>query len=169
MYAAARTLVEIGDTERELYLFDTFEGMTEPGAQDVDVLGRRAGDLMNEERRPDSVIWAHAPLDPVRRLMQTSGYPDNQVRYVVGDIRETLPDAAPDSIALLRLDTDWYDSTKHEMEVLYDRISPGGILLIDDYGYWAGARKAVDEYFEARRQFPLLTRVDSGCRLHVKA
>jgi hypothetical protein len=72
----------------------------------------------------------------------------------------------PTSIAILRLDTDWYESTKIELEILYPLLQPGGILIIDDYGYWSGSRKAVDEYFEGKT--PFMFQVDSDCRMIVK-
>jgi hypothetical protein len=87
---------------------------------------------------------------------------------VIGRVEETLPQAAPDEIAILRLDTDWYESTRHELEHLYPRLSVGGILIIDDYGHWQGARKAVDEYFAGRSPAVFLNRVDYTCRLVVK-
>ena len=84
-------------------------------------------------------------------------------------MEETIPGRAPERIALLRLDTDWYESTRHELEHLWERLEPGGVLIIDDYGHWAGAREAVDEFFAKRSDAPLLTRVDYTGRIGVKA
>lgn len=168
--AIARTLLRLGRSDAELYLFDTFEGMTEPTEHDVSRSGRTARELLQEEEgKWDSLLWARAPLEAVRAALTAVGYPPERVRLVKGPVERTLPDAAPATIALLRLDTDWYESTRHELEHLYPRLSPGGVLVIDDYGWWGGARKATDEYFAARGDQPLLLRVDdSGLRMGVK-
>jgi hypothetical protein len=89
------------------------------------------------------------------------------MRFVQGDITKTIPATRPDSIALLRLDTDWYESTRHELIHLYPLLQPGGILIIDDYGHWAGARKAVDEYLAETRSQLFLSRIDYTGRLAV--
>ena len=96
---------------------------------------------------------ARAPLDDVRHTLACSGYPAERVHYVVGKVEDTVPGTMPDAIALLRLDTDWYESTLHELVHLFPRLVPGGVLIVDDYGYWQGCRKAVDEYF---RDAPIL-------------
>jgi hypothetical protein len=102
--------------------------------------------------------------------MNSTGYPMDQVNFVVGKVEQTLNlrSNIPDAIALLRLDTDWYESTKVELETLYDKLSPGGILLIDDYGYWDGTRRAVDEFFNSLPRKMLFNRIDNGGRLGVK-
>jgi O-methyltransferase len=79
--------------------------------------------------------------------MQSTGYPSDRVHYVKGLVEATVPQQAPDEIAILRLDTDWYESTKHELEHLWPRVRPGGVLIVDDYGHFEGARRAVDEFF----------------------
>jgi hypothetical protein len=84
-------------------------------------------------------------------------------------VEETLPTHVPERIALLRLDTDWYESTHHELVHLFPLLSPGGILIVDDYGHWAGARKAVDDYLAANAPGLYLHRVDYTVRLAVKA
>jgi O-methyltransferase len=96
------------------------------------------------------------------------GYPGERLHFVAGDVAKTIPEHAPEAIALLRLDTDFYASTRHELEQLYPRLSPGGVLIIDDYGDWAGARKATDEYFATHKPQPLLIRVDVGARMGIK-
>lgn len=141
MLAAALTL---GDTTRDLYLFDTFTGMPEPTEHD-----RREGEsaaALLAQSSPDSWVRAEASLAEVRRTMSRSGYPESRIHYVEGRVEATIPDHAPESIALLRLDTDWYESTRHELQHLWPRLSPGGVLIIDDYGHWDGARRAVDEW-----------------------
>ena len=142
MLAAALTLVDLHFLERELYLFDTFSGMTTPSELDVDYQGNRASEQYEQEDE-----WCSAGLSEVKGIMQTGNYPEKLIHYIIGDVMETLPDKAPAKIALLRLDTDWYKLTKHELNTLFPRLSPGGVLIIDDYGHWQGAKKAVNEYF----------------------
>jgi len=167
MMAAAKTLLACGDTSRDLYLFDTYEGMPPPSDADVRVAdGSSAEELLATSRR-ESKVWAVATLDDVQASLASVPYPADQVHFVKGLVEDTVPAAAPDQIAILRLDTDWYESTRHELEHLYPRLSPGGVLLIDDYGYWQGSRQAVDEYIEKTGARLLLTRMSSG-RVAVK-
>jgi len=169
MMAAARTLIECGDKERELYLFDTFEGMSAPGAKDVDLEGRPAGELLREQDRNDPrSAWCYATLDDVQATMAGTGYAAARMHFVKGKVEETIPGSAPARIAILRLDTDWYESTRHELEHLYPRLVPGGVLIIDDYGHWTGCRQAVDEYFAEHKLQVLLNRVDYTGRIAVK-
>ena len=100
--------------------------------------------------------------------MQRTGYDPARMHFVKGDVLETVPQEAPERIALLRLDTDWYESTRHELDHLYARLSPGGILIIDDYGHWRGARRAVDEFIEKHRLRLFLNRIDYTGRLAIK-
>jgi O-methyltransferase len=86
--------------------------------------------------------------------------------FVKGPVEETIPRTTPERIALLRPDTDWYESTKHELVHLYPRLVPGGVLMIDDYGHCSGARKATDEYFSGSLLF--LNRSDYTGRLAIK-
>jgi hypothetical protein len=168
MMTAARTLLRLNDTTRDLYLFDTFEGMPPPSAHDVHPEGDSAAKIL-EHADKSSDVWAYATLDDVKKAMATVGYPSQRVHYVKGKVEDTIPGQAPDSIALLRLDTDWYESTKHELEHLYPRLANKGVLIIDDYGFWQGARKAVDEYLAANGIQMLLNIVDrTGGRIAVK-
>jgi O-methyltransferase len=171
MMAVAHTLLEQGDVGRGLHLFDTFEGMPEPTDKDVLWSGASASDLMVTETGANAdMLWARASLEDVTEGMSSTGYPEELVHCVRGRVEETIPGRAPDRIALLRLDTDWYESSKHELEHLYARLSPGGVLILDDYAWWKGARRATDEYFAAHPPAPLLVRVDdSGMRIAVKA
>ncbi|NTW49232.1 MAG: macrocin O-methyltransferase [Chlorobiales bacterium] len=167
MMAVAKTLIRLKQTGKRLYLFDTFEGM--PPAEDVDrnFRGENASRLMDAQDQA-SWIWAIAQIDEVKKNMASTGYPPDKITYIKGKVEETIPGQAPEKIAILRLDTDWYESTKHELEYLYPRLSPGGVLIIDDYGHWAGAKKAVDEYI-AKHNIPLLLcRIDYTGRIAVK-
>jgi O-methyltransferase len=167
MMAVALTLLRLGITDRDLYLFDTFAGMTEPGEEDVKHTGERAADVLAGASR-DSHDWAVAPLDQVREAVLSVGYPKDRIHFVQGRVEDTLPAHAPKEIALLRLDTDWYASTKHELMHLYPRLVPGGVLIIDDYAYWQGARRAVDEYIEENDVSLLLNRIDYTARIAVR-
>jgi predicted O-methyltransferase YrrM len=168
MMAAAHTLVRLGRTDRDLYLFDTFEGMSEPTDRDVTVAGARALDFWRDRRTERGADWCFASLEDVRANMRTTRYDESRIHYVKGMVEDTLPEKAPSQIALLRLDTDWYESTRHELVHLFPRLSVGGILLIDDYGHWEGARKAVDEYLEEHKVRLFLARIDYTARIAVK-
>jgi hypothetical protein len=168
MMAVALTLLRLGVTDRELYLFDTFTGMTDPGAEDVkQSTGERAADIL-AAASPDSERWARAGLEEVREAVLGVGYPSERIHFVEGPVEETVPEHAPERIALLRLDTDWYTSTKHELEHLYPRLERDGVLILDDYGYWQGARRAVDEYVAEQELALLLNRIDSNARIALK-
>lgn len=149
----ADTLAGAGDTEREIYLYDSFQGMPLPGEHDVKVSAPevRAVDLYHE-RQANGREWAKAVAANVQGAMVRSGYP-GRVHIIEGDVLETIPGDAPQEIALLHLDTDWYESTRHELEHLYPRLVPSGVLVVDDYRHWAGSRKAVDEYFSEQAMF----------------
>jgi hypothetical protein len=169
MMTVAKTLLDLGCSDRQLYLFDTFEGMPRP--QDVDV-SYGGGDATKkfEKRRitENSSRWAYASLDEVERTMYETGYDKAKISFVKGKVEETIPDNAPPIISLLRLDTDWYESTRHELIHLYPRLSHGGVIIIDDYGHWLGAKKAVDEYIEQNNICLLLNRLDYTGRIGVK-
>jgi O-methyltransferase len=167
MMAVALTLQRLGVTDRELYLFDTFSGMTAPSDADVTSTGARATDLLATEGR-DTDLWAIAPLEQVREAVLGTGYPAERIHFVEGPVEVTVPANTPDGIALLRLDTDWYESTKHELVHLYPRLARGGVLILDDYGHWQGARRAVDEYLAQEDVRLLLNRIDNTARIAVK-
>ena len=169
MMAAARTLLESGDATRDLFLYDTYEGMSPPGATDVNIDGQAASALLRAQDKDDpGSAWCYATLEDVRTALSGTGYEISRIHFVKGRVEHTIPATAPERIAVLRLDTDWYESTRHEMYHLYPRLSPGGVLIIDDYGHWAGCRKAVDEYLASRGIHLLLTRIDYTGRIAVK-
>ncbi len=164
MMAAALTLLRLGETTRDLYLFDTYTGMPKPGAVDVP---SPYGNYSQHWRRERRSRWLAVPLEAVRERMESTGYPPERIHLVPGMVEETVPAQAPEQIALLRLDTDWYASTRHELEHLYPRLVSGGVLILDDYGWWKGAREAVDEFLDRTGERLLLTRMASG-RIAVK-
>lgn len=165
MMATALTLMQEGDETRELYLFDTFEGMTPP----TDVDRTTDGTLAKSHLEMDEAktgYWCYASLEDVKANMKTTNYPEEKIHFIKGPVEQTIPSYLPSgSIALLRLDTDWYESTRHEMMHLFPLLVEGGVLIIDDYGHWEGARKAVDEFLASQpRQF-YLHRIDYTGRL----
>jgi len=164
----AYALRQLGVQDRTLYLYDTFAGMPEPDNVDISHTGAAAAAYWQKVRRGAFSDWCYASLEDVRRNLARTRYPDDRLVFVQGLVEETIPAVAPDTIALMYLDTDWYQSTLHELTHLYPRLATGGVAIIDDYGYWQGARKAVDEYFAAQGCFPLLHRIDDTGRLIVK-
>jgi len=165
MAAVARTLLRSQDVKRDLYLFATFEGMPEPGVQDVDYSGKQASEVLREDA---GSRCADAPLDQVKEVLYGTGYPRGKIHFVRGRVEETIPASAPDKISLLRLDTDWYSSTNHELAHLFPRLSHAGVVIIDDYGHWRGSRQACDEYFSQNRIPILLNRIDYTGRIALK-
>lgn len=167
MMAIALALMARGDTSRHLYLYDTFEGMSEPTEHDKALSGESAKAQLERTER-DHALWAVASLEDVQANLASTGYPAERIHYVRGKVEDTLPATLPGGIALLRLDTDWYESTRHELQHLYPLLTRHGLLIIDDYGHWQGARRAVDEYFARSAEPVFLHRVDYTARLVVK-
>jgi O-methyltransferase len=169
MMAVARVLLELGDVSRDLWLFDTFDGMTPPTERDVRFDGITAAEILaiHKKEVPTS-YWAYAPLAEVRQNLARTGYDSNKIHFVQGRVEDTLPEQAPQRISLLRLDTDWYESTYHELRHLFPRLSSGGVLIIDDYGWFKGCRQATDEYIQEHDLRLLLVRIDHPGRVAVK-
>lgn len=167
--ATALTLLRLGVSDARLYLFDTFSGMSEPTGHDAEIAtGEAAAALLARSDLKEGLAWAYAGIDEVRANMTATGYPAEKMHLVAGKVEDTLPQHAPERISLLRLDTDWYESTRHELTHLFPRLAVGGVLIVDDYGHWAGARQAVDEYFAERKIRMLLNRIDYTGRIGVK-
>lgn len=169
------TLQELGVEDRDVFLYDTFEGMTRPTEHDVSRFDAPALEGWDEEAERVTSPWWAPFFDPetlneqaVRDVVLPSGYPRERLHFVRGPVEETLPRHAPERLALLRLDTDWYESTRHELIHLYPRLSSAGVLIVDDYGHWEGARRAVDEYFGSQAPPLLLNRIDYTARIAVK-
>lgn len=167
---AALTLAKHGDTERTLWLYDTFDGMTEPEQVDIEHATKRpARELMAEQpREAGHGVWAIAGRTTVEANLSKTSYPSDLIHYVEGMVENTLEQTYPEQIAILRLDTDFYKSTMVELRALWPRLVSGGILIIDDYGYWEGARRAVDEFFGAMENPPFMSRIDVTGRVMVK-
>ena len=171
MMLAAKTLMESDNTDYDLYLFDTFEGTTKPTEADKDYLGNSMlttweKEFEGKEKLPTSADYVS--LEEVQKNLFLTGYPREKIHFIKGKVEDTIPKDAPEKIAILRLDTDWYESTKHELENLFPKLSSGGILIIDDYGHFEGSKKAVDEYFAKNKIKSFLNRIDYTGRLIVK-
>ena len=138
-------------SSRDFYLFDTFSGMTEPSSNDKRVGSSDYEAVLRkwEESTKDGVSsWDYASLEEVKNNFAKFKVLDSSIRFIKGDVRRTLLEQSlPAEISILRLDTDFYDSTLIELQVLWPRLVVGGILILDDYGHWDGAKNAVDEYF----------------------
>ena len=169
MFAAARSLLHFGDWSRRLWLYDTFEGMSIPTERDVDMSGVPARELLiNDDIHDPKGVWCLSTLEEVKKHLEESCYPEKQICYIEGKVEQTLPETTPEKISILRLDTDWYESTRCELEYLFPLLSSGGILIIDDYGHWQGCRKAVNEYFSSRGIRIFLSRIDYTGRIAIK-
>jgi len=151
------------EIKRSIYGYDTFEGMPEPSAHD----GLRVNEVYQDFKRRNEP-WTKASLEDVisssKRLFSNT----DDLIFVKGKVENTLveKDNLPEKISLLRLDTDFYESTKIELETFYPLLSKKGVLIIDDYGDFPGCRKAVDEYFLERNV--LMVGVDKSCRIIIK-
>ncbi len=167
-------LQDLGVDNRDIYLFDTFDGMSEPTERDVSPIDPPALQTWHRARRGGARAWSELfdkrifSESSVRATLRSTGYPVERLHFVRGPVEETLPSKAPRSLSLLRLDTDWYESTRHELEHLYPLLRDGGVLIIDDYGHWDGCRQAVDEYFREQAAPLLLHRIDYTGRIAVK-
>ena len=142
--------------------------MTEPEKVDVDYKGHDALQTLNDFKKDENTINIHcySSIESVSKNILKYKNLEN-VHLIKGPVEKTLLDEKnlPKKISILRLDTDWYRSTKVELEILYPRLVSGGILIIDDYGHWQGARKAVDEFFNKKKW---LHYVDYTCRYLIK-
>lgn len=166
----AKMLSNRNITNRKIYLYDTFEGMVEPTQNDVDLIGKSASVTFQEKTiTKESSTWCLADLNDVQTNMKLTNFSEKNLVYIKGKVENTIPQTVPDGcIALLRLDTDWYESTKHEMNYLFPKLENNGVLIIDDYGHWEGCKKAIDEYFLKNKINILLNRIDYTCRVGIK-
>lgn len=163
------TLLEFGNIEREIYLYDTFSGMSAPTETDLSYKGEQASALYLASLDSESVSrLTYASIEEVKRNIFSTKYPEEKIHFVKGKVEDTIPEIIPEKIALLRLDTDWYESTIHELKYLFPRLSPKGVLICDDYGHWKGAKKAVDDYFSENNLSILLNRIDYTGRIGIK-
>jgi hypothetical protein len=167
----AKKVFERLGSDKRVWMFDTFEGMTEPGDLDVSARTKTSAKAKFDARQKETHNeWCFASLEDVRENCIKSNIDLSSVLFIKGDVAKTLRvhQNIPEMISVLRLDTDWYESTKVELEVLYPLLSKSGVLIIDDYGYWEGARKAVDEYFKNNSYKPLFNVIDDTGRSSIK-
>jgi hypothetical protein len=173
----AKGIFEMYHSNKKVYMYDTFQGMTTPTEEDVELRngGVTAKQLLAKDKldktknwTPKGNVWAYASIDDVKSNFTRFGLSLDNVEFVQGDVVQTLEKTIPGKISVLRIDTDWYESTKKEMEVLYKQIVTNGVFMVDDYGHWGGSKKAVDEYFEENGRRPFLQYIDYTGRLGIK-
>lgn len=165
---AAQTLMKFNNI-KDIYLYDTFDGMSEPTDKDIDINGNKADKLLEKHQKIDSdVIWCYSDLESVRKNMSLTNYDLKKVHFIKGKVEDTIPKNVPSKISLLRLDTDWFESTYHELKYLFPLLSKNGVLIIDDYGHWKGAKEAVDKYIKEENITILLNRIDYTGRIGIK-
>ena len=170
MMAIEKTLLDLNQSDRELYLFDTYEGMTKPTNFDRNSSNNQKAieDFKKVQTDNNSSDWVMASIEDVEKAVYSVGYDKNKIHFIKGLVEHTIPDKAPKDISLLRLDTDWYESTSHELVHLFPRISNGGVIIVDDYDHWTGSKKAVDEYISNNNVPLLLNRIQRGGRIGIK-
>ena len=165
----AYTLLHLNITDRKILLYDTFEGMTEPTDVDEDFKGEKAKKILGNSNKFDNgSVWCFCSLDDVKKNLESTGYPKDKIILIKGKVEDTIPLNIPKKISLLRLDTDWFESTYCELNYFFPLLSNNGVLIIDDYGHWKGARQAVDKYFSETKQQLLLNRIDYTVRTGIK-
>jgi hypothetical protein len=155
--------------DRPLYLYDTYEGLPRPGMEDVCLHGSTSAmDRWERNRKEGHNEWCYAPLQDVQQNMRATGYPEHLLHFPKGKVEDTQRKPFEQAVAILRVDVDWYEPTVATMQNLYPALVPGGVLILDDYGSWRGARKAVDDYFSTNGVNMLLNRVDYTVRVGIK-
>ena len=168
--AIIETLKQMHVNNKDIYCYDTFEGMVKPGEEDICLINSKKAFEEYESLKIDknSSHWYCATLDEVKRNVYSTNYSPEKIHFIKGRVEDTIPLQTPSEISLLRLDTDWYESTKHELNHLFPRLAKGGVLIIDDFGHWQGCRKAVDEYFKVNNTPIFLNRIDYSGRIAIK-
>jgi len=164
----ALTLKQMNDTERKLYLYDTYSGMSKPSDGDSNYRNEDVEGIWKRRQKANYNKWYYAPLEKVKNNLYSTGYPRENIIFIKGKVEETIPAVIPDKIAILRLDTDWYESTYHELLHLFPRLSVHGVLILDDYGCLKGAKRATDTYFNEHGVKVLLNRIDYSGRIAIK-
>lgn len=150
---------------KKIYAYDTFEGMTTPNQYDIDLKNKNASEYKIKDEK-----WCYATLETVKKNINSLNQKLDNFNFIKGDVCKTLGEInhIPNEISLLRLDTDFYESTLKELEFLFPKLVTNGVLIIDDYGHWKGSRKAVDEYFNLKDNFIWFHRIDYASRLYIK-
>lgn len=165
MLTMLETLKQCSETSRDVYLYDTFTGMSSPTNEDGNFASKKFKELQTGEEKSN---WCCADLDDVKSTINLCDYPKEKIHYIKGKIEDTVPGVIPDKISLLRLDMDWHDPTLHALDHMYSRVSNGGVIIIDDYGHWDGCRLAVNTFFKKNNSPILLNRIDYTGRIGIK-
>ena len=152
--------------KKKIWAYDTYAGMSKPDENDIDYSNEDAMMHWKAFKNNDFNSWCYASLNEVKNNVNSASkildFNLENIIYVKGEVEKTLKDKnnIPEKISILRLDTDFYKSTKIELEILYPKLSIGGYLIIDDFGYWKGSKKACLEYFKDVAEF---NEVDDSC------
>ena len=164
----AMTLKSLGVTDKKIYMYDTYDGMPEPGL--IDNKTNHHGKGIDKWHRTNRGLdWNFATLETVQENVKKTHYPYDKFVFIKGIVEDTIPKTIPEKISILRLDTDFYSSTIHTLRHLFPRVVKGGYIITDDYGAWDGCRKAVDEYFKDNGiNKSEIRRVDKSCREYIK-
>lgn len=165
---AALTLMNLKNTDRKIYLYDTFEGMSAPTEKDISYKDEDAKIEWSQSQKDFHNEWCYSSIDEVKKNLYSTGYPEEKLVFVKGKVEDSIPATLPGEIAILRLDTDWFESTYHELVHLYPLLTKNGFLIVDDYGYWKGAREAVDKYFKENNVKIFMNRLDNSARAGIK-
>ncbi len=164
----ALQLMRFKNSERNMFLYDTFEGMSVPIEGEKSLFGKDAMEEWKKTQTESVNEWCYAPIEDVQKNLYSTGYPKDKFHFIKGKVEDTIPENLPKAISILRLDTDWYESTYHELVHLFPLLSKNGVLIIDDYGHWEGARGAVDKYIKENNIHILLNRIDYTGRIGIK-
>jgi O-methyltransferase len=147
---AAALTFNLYSSKNKVICLDTFLGMTKPTDNDFSNHDKlKAITQFNSNSRIDHNEWCFASYDDVQRNFLQAGVLKDDFELIKGDVAETLPKLSVNPIVFLRLDTDWYESTKMELKYLWPLLIVNGVLVVDDYGHWQGSKKAVDEFFQS--------------------
>jgi len=162
-------LLNCNKKNRKIWLYDTYKGMSRPTDKDINSGFReRAFYKWKHRQKATHNNWCYSPISNVKENLHSTGYPEENLKFIVGKVEDTIPREIPNKISLLHLDTDWYESTYHELKHLFPLLSKNGVLIVDDYGFWQGSRDAVDQYFKENSIKLLFNRIDYNGRLFIK-
>jgi Macrocin-O-methyltransferase (TylF). len=165
---AALTCIKYGDMKRKIYMYDTYEGMSAPCEKDVRFDGKSAQNELDENNLSTFDELCYASIEETKKNLISTGYPEEKLKFIKGKVEDTIPGVLPGKISILRLDTDWYESTHHELVYLYPRLNHNGVVIFDDYGYWKGQKEAVNEYFKENNINILLNQIDLTGMIGIK-
>ena len=165
------TFTNKNKNKMKFFLFDTFEGMPKPSKYDKK-LNKDLSQVFDkwEKKIKTSEGWNLSPINEVQKnIIKLCGKKSlNDFNFIKGKVENTLKikKNLPKKICLLRLDTDFYNSTKAELDYLFNKVSKGGIIIFDDYSNWLGAKKAIDDFLKNKKY--LLCKIDNNSRFIIK-